>query len=83
MTRFLILIIATLFLSHCKDNSETDKYRVGQEWNYKTRPGEENSTPKILKIEESYRLYFHLSTFLTRRITRDKPKSKILDQTIC
>lgn len=28
------------------------KYRVGQEWNYKTRPGEENSILKILKIEE-------------------------------
>jgi hypothetical protein len=28
------------------------KYKVGQEWNYKTRKGEENSTLKILKIEE-------------------------------
>lgn len=28
------------------------KYRVGQEWNYKTRPGEENSILRILKIEE-------------------------------
>jgi len=28
------------------------KYKVGQEWNYKTRNGEENSTLKILKIEE-------------------------------
>ncbi|MDQ0783207.1 hypothetical protein QF044_003061 [Chryseobacterium sp. W4I1] len=45
--RSLVLIIATLFLSHCKDNSEADKYRVGQEWNYKSRPGEENSTPKF------------------------------------
>lgn len=47
MIRSLVLIIPTLFLRHCKDNSETDKYRVGQEWNYKTRPGEENSTPKF------------------------------------
>ena len=28
------------------------KYKVGQEWSYKTRKGEENSTLKILKIEE-------------------------------
>ncbi|MDR6159979.1 hypothetical protein QF023_003495 [Chryseobacterium sp. SLBN-27] len=28
------------------------KYSVGQEWNYKTRPTEENSTLTILKIEE-------------------------------
>lgn len=28
------------------------KYKVGQEWNYKTRKGEESSTLKILKIEE-------------------------------
>lgn len=28
------------------------KYKVGQEWNYKTRTGEEKSTLKILKIEE-------------------------------
>lgn len=28
------------------------KYKVGQEWNYKTRKGEENSTLKILKLEE-------------------------------
>ncbi|KFF08726.1 hypothetical protein IX38_04650 [Chryseobacterium luteum] len=52
MIRFLVLIIASLFLSHCKDNSEANKYRVGQEWKYKTRTGEEKSTLKILKIEE-------------------------------
>jgi hypothetical protein len=52
MIRFFILIITTLFLSQCKNNSEADKYRLGQEWNYKTRPGEEKSTLKILKIEE-------------------------------
>lgn len=28
------------------------KYKVGQEWNYKTRKEEESSTLKILKIEE-------------------------------
>lgn len=50
--RFFILIITTLFLSQCKNNSEADKYRVGQEWSYKTRSGEEKSTLKILKIEE-------------------------------
>jgi len=50
--RFSILIITTLFLSQCKNNSEVNKYRVGQEWNYKTRSGEEKSTLKILKVEE-------------------------------
>lgn len=40
-----------LFFLGCtkKDNM---KYNVGQEWKYKTRPGEENSILKILKIEE-------------------------------
>jgi len=52
MKRFLFLIIATFLLIHCKNNSEIRNYSVGQEWNYKTRPGEEKSTLKILKIEE-------------------------------
>jgi len=54
MFRFHILIITGLFLflTNCKDNSDAVKYNVGQEWNYKTRQGEENSTLKILKIEE-------------------------------
>ncbi|KIC62578.1 hypothetical protein [Chryseobacterium taiwanense] len=52
MIRFLILTITALFVINCKDNSGTTKYTVGQEWNYKTRKGEENSTLKILKIEE-------------------------------
>lgn len=52
MIRFLILTITALFVISCKDNSVTTKYTVGQEWNYKTRKGEENSTLKILKIEE-------------------------------
>lgn len=38
-----------LFFTAC--TGKTD-YQVGQEWNYKTRNGEENSTLKILKIEE-------------------------------
>lgn len=44
-------LILSLFLINCK-NPETTKYAVGQEWNYKTRTGEEKSTLKILKIEE-------------------------------
>ena len=54
MFRFHILIITGLFLflTNCKDNSDAVKYNVGQEWNYKTRQGEANSTLKILKIEE-------------------------------
>ncbi len=45
--RFSILTITTLFLSQCKNSSEANKYRVGQEWNYKTRPGEEKSALKF------------------------------------
>lgn len=53
MIKFQILLTLFIFLSltNCK-HSETTKYSVGQEWNYKTRKGEENSTLKILKIEE-------------------------------
>ncbi|MDW9379953.1 hypothetical protein [Chryseobacterium sp. JV558] len=32
--------------------TKKDQYSVGQEWNYKTRPTEKNSTLTILKIEE-------------------------------
>lgn len=53
MTKLQIIatLVLFLFLINCK-NPETTKYKVGQEWNYKTRKGEENSTLKILKIEE-------------------------------
>lgn len=49
--QILSILILSLFLTNCK-NPKTMKYKVGQEWNYKTRKGEENSTLKILKIEE-------------------------------
>lgn len=49
--QILTTLFLFLFLTNCK-NPETTKYKVGQEWNYKTRKGEENSTVKILKIEE-------------------------------
>ncbi|REC42976.1 hypothetical protein [Chryseobacterium sp. 5_R23647] len=49
--QILSTLLLFLFLINCK-NPETTKYKVGQEWNYKTRKGEENSTLKILKIEE-------------------------------
>lgn len=53
MVKFQILLPLFLFLAliSCK-KSETIEYKVGQEWKYKTRKGEENSTLKILKIEE-------------------------------
>lgn len=64
MTKFHILTTLLLFLllTNCK-NSETMKYKVGQEWNYKTRTGEEKSTLKILKIEEypKHRKVIHIS----------------------
>ncbi|WP_027387983.1 hypothetical protein [Chryseobacterium gregarium] len=47
---YTVTAIALLFFSGCKQNGT--KYSAGQEWKYKTRPGEENSTLKILKVEE-------------------------------
>ncbi|WP_146940962.1 hypothetical protein [Chryseobacterium hagamense] len=46
----LAAVILLFFFSCTKKDGM--KYRVGQEWNYKTRPGEENSILKILKTEE-------------------------------
>lgn len=53
MTKLQILstLILSLLLTNCK-NPKTMEYKIGQEWKYKTRKGEENSTLKILKIEE-------------------------------
>lgn len=52
MTKQILLTsIIFFFLMNCK-TPETTKYTIGQEWNYKTRKGEEKSTLKILKIEE-------------------------------
>lgn len=47
----LYTFIAALFLLSFSC-AKKDQYSVGQEWNYKTRPTEKNSTLKILKIEE-------------------------------
>ncbi|WP_262149174.1 hypothetical protein [Chryseobacterium foetidum] len=49
--QYLTALLLTIFLTKCK-NSEVVQYKVGQEWNYHTRNEEENSTLKILKIEE-------------------------------
>ncbi len=48
----LYTLVAAIFLFFLGCTKNSMKYNVGQEWNYKTRPGEENSTLKILKIEE-------------------------------
>ncbi|EJL72478.1 hypothetical protein [Chryseobacterium populi] len=47
---YILIVTAFLFFFGCKKNNM--EYSVGQEWKYKTRPAEENSTIKILKIEE-------------------------------
>lgn len=44
------LIALFLFFISCKDKDM--KYSPGQEWKYKTRPTEDKSILKILKIEE-------------------------------
>lgn len=47
----LYTLIAVLFLLSFSC-TQKDKYIVGQEWQYKTRPTEKSSILKILKIEE-------------------------------
>ncbi len=46
-----LVVTILLFFLGCTKKDDM-KYNVGQEWKYKTRQGEENSTLKILKIEE-------------------------------
>lgn len=41
----------SLFNLFNKKETPPPAYQVGQEWQYHTRPGEENSTLKIVKIE--------------------------------
>lgn len=59
-------------LTGCIDNTP---YKVGKEWNYKTRKGEENSTLKILKIEEypEYGKIIHISI---SQLKMENPNSK-------
>ena len=52
----LLLMVAMSGCSKSETKSmftDTDKsaFKVGQVWNYKTRPGEENSTLVVLKVE--------------------------------
>ncbi|WP_313003758.1 hypothetical protein [Chryseobacterium gleum] len=47
----LYTFIAALFLLSFSC-AKKDQYRVGQQWNYKTRPTEKSSTLTILKIED-------------------------------
>ncbi|MDR4951649.1 hypothetical protein REB14_05580 [Chryseobacterium sp. ES2] len=49
MKLYTLIVGILLLFSGC---TKKDPYRVGQEWNYKTRPTEKNSTLTILKIEE-------------------------------
>jgi hypothetical protein len=58
--RFILLAILTLGLGACSREPEmtlkdTDRsgFKVGQEWSYKTRPGEEQSTFVVVKVEEA------------------------------
>ncbi|WP_454047429.1 hypothetical protein [Chryseobacterium sp. Marseille-Q8038] len=49
MKLYTLIVGILLLFSGC---TKKDQYNVGQEWNYKTRPTEKNSTLTILKIEE-------------------------------
>lgn len=52
MIKFYIIAAASLLLFIGCTKKYDMKYSVGQEWKYKTRQGEENSTLKILKINK-------------------------------
>ncbi len=52
MMKLYTLTALILLFFVCCTKKDDMKYSVGQEWNYKTRPTEENSTLTILKIEE-------------------------------
>lgn len=49
MKLYTLIVGILLLFSAC---TKKDQYSVGQEWNYKTRLTEKNSTLTILKIEE-------------------------------
>ena len=50
------VIVASATAKNAKSNLKKvkdDKYKPGQVWSYKTRPGEETSTITILRVEEA------------------------------
>lgn len=71
-TYILLIIASFLFTLSCNGKTE---YKVGQEWNYKTRKGEENSTLKILKIEE-YPKHGKIMHISIDRLKMKNPNSK-------
>lgn len=58
-------------------------YQVGQEWHYHTRPGEENSTLKIVKIEtyEEHGTIVHIA-FSGVRIKNPKYPNGVLEEVL-
>ena len=57
LIKIIITIVILSCIIGCKERADTQiskdyKYKVGQIWNYDNRPGEENSTIKILKIDK-------------------------------
>lgn len=75
----------SIFKLFIKTQKETlpPAYQVGQEWYYHTRPGEENSTLKILKIEdyEQYGTIVHIA-FTGVCIRNSKYTNGVLEQVL-
>lgn len=74
----------TLFkLFNKKEETQSIAYRVGQEWHYNTRPAEENSTLKIVKIEtyEEHGTIIHIA-FAGVLIKSPKYPNGVLDEVL-
>lgn len=53
----LVLLLLSLVLTSAVDAQETEaKYKPGQKWSYKTRPGEEDSYLIVLKVDKDAKL---------------------------
>lgn len=73
--------LLSLFNKH--DKTPDTEYRVGQEWHYHTRPSEENSTLKIVKIEayENICKMIHIA-FSGVRIKNPKYANGVLEEVL-
>ncbi len=53
----LLLLLSVVLMSASVDAQETEaKYKPGQKWSYKTRPGEEDSYLIVLKVDKDAKL---------------------------
>jgi hypothetical protein len=48
----LLTCVSTLAVGYNGPQEAKSKYKVGQQWSYRTRPGEENSYFVVVKIDQ-------------------------------